>query len=56
VIKKSQLLTLSVMATLTGQLAGTSGAVSFQDMVDTTVHHMLIKQSRVLVKMLVNLI
>jgi hypothetical protein len=42
--------------TPTDQLAGTSGAVSFQDTIDEALHHALINQSGVLVNTLADLI
>jgi hypothetical protein len=56
VIQKNQLPTPSVTVLQAEQSAGTSRVASFQDTVDTAVHHALINQSGVLVNTLANLI
>jgi hypothetical protein len=56
VIQKNQLPTPSIMVTPIDPSAGTFGAVSFQDTVNTALHHALINQSGVLVNTLANLI
>lgn len=57
VIQQNQLPTPSITITSTiDGLAESSGVRSFQEMVDTAVHHVLINQSGVLVNPLTNLI